>query len=514
MYNSHTSNTFQKTNTVSVLDSSRKSTLFVAPAQIASQAVGMIATIILARNLSVEAFGVYNMFLGSMLVFGFLTNPGIAGSLQRFLPEYARLGKPDVFFKTFFYSISYRTVASVVVFSLAVFLFSRFAGFFHVADYRPQFFLFSIGAYAFFQIEYLTIALNALFLHKYSALGQTAYAVLRCGLIAVALIVVRGGLSLVYMGEIIAYWCAALAFWYVLWCQFAIRRKKGDGGVEWKRFLRFSAYNSATIPGGILFSTAMDYFVVAAMATTHQLGIYSLGSRAGKMLLSNMPQNVLQTVVRPVFYHQYYSVQEKNAELKRMFRALVVLNAAFLFPVLALIGFQAEPILTFVFKAKYAQSTTVFIIFLIFNAFSILDLPCDLVLQTIEKLLARLFAQIFAVYNLVAAILLMPKYGIIGVAFATGSAVMGKCLFYYIMVHRYTGISLNWSPLARISLNTAVAAGSTYAVSLLCRSLLWMLVSLVAGSITYMFMFIINNPLQTSEKELVNRFCKRRIFKV
>ncbi len=498
----------------SVLESSRKSTVFVAPAQIASQAVGMLTTVILARNLSVETYGVYNLFLGSMLVFSFLTNPGVGGSLQRFLPEYARLEKFGVFFKTFFYSISYRTVAGVVVFFAAVLLFDSFSGFFKVADYRPQFLLFCVGAYAFFQLEYLVIALNALFMHQYVALVQVFYTALRCAFIAVALLILRGGLSQVYVGEAIAYWCAAIAFWYLLRGQYTRRSAGNNGYVEWRRFLRFSAYNSATIPGGILFSSAMDYFVVAAMATTNQLGIYALGSRAGKMLLSIMPQSVLQTVVRPAFYHQYYSVQEKNAELSRMFRSLVILNGTFLFPVLALIGLQAEPVLTFVFKSKFAQSTTVFIVFLIFNAFSIIDLPCDLVLQAIEKLQARLFAEIFAVYNLVAAILLMPKYGIMGVAFATGSAVMGKCLFYYIMVHGYTGISLNWGALARITFNTAVAAASSYAVSLLGRSVPWMLASLAAGSITYMVMFIVNNPLQTSEKELVNRFCKRRIFKV
>jgi O-antigen/teichoic acid export membrane protein len=322
----------------------------------------------------------------------------------------------------------------------------------------------------------------------------------------------------VYIAELLAYGFGSVLLFALFYRNAyvpmrTILRSKTEK-IEWKRFLRFSAYNAATIPGSILFNQASDFFVVAAMASTNQLGIYALGSRASNMLMSIMPQNLLQSVIRPAFYHRYYSVQDKNFELNRMFRSLVVIISAVLFPVLLLVGLQAESLLTFVFRSEYSASTSVFVLLLAFNLFKALELPSDLVLQAIEKVQARLYAQIFAVYNILAAVLLMPRFGLLGVAFATGSALMGKCLFWFFMARYYTGISICWGALCKISINTATAGLAAFGVGFSGDSVLWMFLSFITGGIVYILMSWVNQFFDDREKELVNRFCKRQIFRV
>jgi O-antigen/teichoic acid export membrane protein len=502
----------------SLLESSRKSSVYVVSAQIICRILGMAATVILARNLTVADYGVYNLFFGSILIFSFLTNFGLAGSLQRFLAEYAGIRKYGLFFRTFFFSMTFRLLSGVIVFTAAILVYDRLAGYLGVSAYKYEFTLFCLGTYALFQADFLQLALNSLFLHRDSCLGQMAYVSLRLGSFVVLLVFLEGGLSAVYGAELLAYGAGAVLLWILFQRNAYFPQKKcafqKSQAIEWKRFFRFSAYNAATIPGGILFNQAMDFFVVAAMATTNQLGIYALGSRASNMLLSIMPQNLLQTVLRPAFYHHYYSVEEKRIELNRMFRSLVVLIAAVLFPALVLVAIQAEFILTLIFKSKFVEATPIFIILLAFSVFRVLELPSDLVLQAIEKVQARLYAQVFAVYNIVAAVLLMPRLGLLGVAFSTGSALMGKCLFWYFMAHRYAGISLCWSALLRIGANTMVAAVVAYGVGKFGDSPLWMLASMVMGFIVYIGMSLVNHFFDDREKELVNKFCRRRIFRV
>jgi len=501
----------------SVIDSSRKSAILVAPAQIVVRAAGMLTTILIARNLSIADYGIYNLFIGSILIFNFFTNFGLAGSLQRFLAEYSRLNKIALLFRTFFFSISFRTISAFLVFTSAVLFFDYFSRVIKISEYHLEFTIFCIGTFLLFQIDFLQIIFNSLFLHKYTVLVQLTYQITRLLTVA-GLLVIGGQLVYVFTGELIAYTIGCLIIWGLFWLRLfkphKAECKQKRETIEWKRFLRFSAYNAATIPGGILFSHAMDYIVLAVMSSTGQLGIYALGSRASNMLLTIMPQNLLQTVVRPVFYHRYYSVNKKNAELDKMFRSLVVLIAAFLFPALALVGVNAAEILTFIFRAKFAESTPVFLSLLTFSIFTILELPSDLVLQAIEKVQARLYAQVFAVYNLFAAILLMPKFGVLGVAFATGSALMGKSLFCFFMARYYTGISFCWQPLLRIAGNAAAAAATTYLIGQFSHSPAWMLLSLVAGGIVYLGLFSINNGLNQTEKVLINKFLKRRLFKV
>lgn len=500
----------------SVIENSLKSAIIVAPAQILVRVAGMLTTIIIARNLSISDYGIYNLFIGSILVFNFFTNFGLAGSLQRFLAEYSKLNKIALLFRTFFFSISFRTITAFLIFTFAVLFFNYYSRFVKVSEYHLEFSIFCVGTFFLFQVDFLQIFFNSLFLHKYTVLVQLVCQVTR--LLAVACLLIIGKkLLYVFTGELIAYSTGCLIIWGLFW-QRLFKPNRAEyqqkETIEWKRFLRFSAYNAATIPGGILFSHAMDYIVLAIMSSTGQLGIYALGSRASNMLIAIMPQNLLQTVVRPAFYQHYYSVNEKNAELDKMFRSLVVLIATFLLPTLALVGVKAREILTFIFKAKFAESTPVFLILLTFSIFTMLELPSDLVLQAIEKVQARLYAQIFAVYNLFAAILLMPKFGVLGVAFATGSALMGKSLFWFFMARYYTGISFCWQPLLRIASNAAAAATTTYLIGQFSHSAAWMILSLASGGIIYLGLFAINSSFNQTEKLLINRFLKRHLFRI
>jgi O-antigen/teichoic acid export membrane protein len=100
----------------SLIENSRKSSIYVAAAQVINRVLGMIVTVILARNLTVSEYGIYNLFLGSILIFSFFTNFGIAGSLQRFLAEYASRKKFGLFFRTLFFSLKFRFVSGILFF--------------------------------------------------------------------------------------------------------------------------------------------------------------------------------------------------------------------------------------------------------------------------------------------------------------------------------------------------------------------------------------------------------------
>ncbi len=500
-----------------LLRSSRKNSIIVILAQLAARVIGLISTVVLARYLTVDEFGIYNMIVGSLVIFSLFTNWGLGSALQRFIPEYVRTQQYSRLFKTFFFSQAFRAIMGFIVIVLAMLCFESFAKFVKIDGYWHEYFLFCIGSYVFFQIEFLQIAFNGFLLQKYSVLGQLSYVVFRLFLLLIFLSL-GGGLLDVFRCELVSYSVICLMMWYLfvkkIYCPICHQSKSPKSTIERRRLWRYSLLSAATIPGGFLFSHAMDYFVIAAMATTNQLGIYALGSRASNMLLSIMPQNLLQSVIRPVFYHRYYSVEEKNLELNRMFRTLVVLIAAVLIPALALVSMQAEAILTFVFKSKFAEATPVFIVFLVFNVSKAIELPSDLVLQAIEKVQFRLYAQIFALYNIIAAVLLLPRFGLAGVAFATGSALMGKCVFWFAAAHYYTGIAISCGALLKIMMNTAVAVAVAYWVGCFGTSPFWMFASLAAGLLVYVILAFFNQFFDNREKELINRFCKRQVFSV
>ncbi|NOX08326.1 MAG: oligosaccharide flippase family protein [Gammaproteobacteria bacterium] len=501
----------------SLIEKTRRSTLFVVPSQIVIKVVGLLYVILVARFLSVEDYGVYNFFIGTIIVFSFFCNLGLGSSLQRFIPEYSQQKQSGRILKTIIFSHVFRAVLSIITFIVAAIWFDNWSESFNMQDQYDQFIIFAVGAFFLYQIEFAQIELNSLFMHASSSLVQAFYAILKL-VLAYTVFELGFELSGLFMAEAASYLAGTLLFSYILvtrvYAKYSKEQNDKEKNIEYKRIGRYSGINALAIPGGILYSHSMDYFVVAALANPYQLGLYALASRAARMLLSILPQNIMQGIIRPAFYHRYYAAKDKNAELERLFQSLIKLNAAFLFPALLLVGIVGEPLIAMLFGDKFIESTNIFLMFLVFNFFVVLEVPSDLVLQAIEKVEVRLYAQIFAVYNIVAAIFLMRHYGVIGVAFATGTALMFKCLFFYYMANRYTGISLCWGALMKIIVNVLVSGVATYMFMALGDSTVYFVGALLIGLLTYGLMTFINNFMDDYEKGLVNKLCKRRLFNV
>lgn len=500
-----------------LIEKSRRSTSVVIPAQILTKLTGFLYLVVLARYLSVTDYGIYNLITGSIIIFSFLTNYGLGSSLQRFIPEYDSKNDWAKLLKFASGSLAFRAIAGIVVFGISYILFDRLAPYFSVQTFKAEFILFAIGSFALFQTEFLIIIFNSIFLHKYSSVIQVVNLAGRFVLVSL-LLLAGGSLLSVFVGELIAYAVGCIIIWYLFINKALLPHedqiRTGESSIEVRRIFRYSAYNAGVIPGNILYSHSVDYFIIAALADAYQLGLYSLASRVSKMLTSILPQNILQSVIRPTFYQRHYSVADQQEELRRMFQTLVMFNAAFIFPIVAFASISAEPLIVLAFGEKYAGAAPVFVVFMLFNLFACLELASDLVLQTIEKVEARLYAQVFSIYNLVAALLLMPVYGVMGVAFATGSALMFKCLFFYIMVIKYTKTTLNWNSLLKIAVNTFIAGGVVKLVLLNGTNFFYLVLSILGGVAVYIVMLFLNNFMGIDDKKLVNQFVKRRLFNV
>ena len=500
-----------------LLDKVRKSTLHVLPAQVLIKVLGLFYVVILARGLSVDTYGVYNFVIGALLVFSYVCNLGLGSSLQRFLPEYAKLEKFSLVLRTIAFAHAFRFILALITLVIANLTFDVWGPKFHIETRHTEFVIFSIGAFILFQIEYLQIEFNSLFHHWITSVVQVFYTIMKFILVVISIYM---GLDLagVLAAEAIAYLMglviAVYFFFSKIYNPYRKELARNGESVEFKRIGRYSGYNALVMPGGILYSNSMDYFIIAAMANPFELGLYALASRVSKMLVSVMPQNVLQSVIRPAIYHHYYSVENRQEELKKMFRSLVLLVTVFLFPSIALVVVTAPAIIEYVFGVEYIAATTVFLILVCFNIFTVLEFSSDMILQAIEKVEARAYAQIFAVYNVIAAILLMPEYGILGVSLATGSALMFKCLFFFYMARRYAGVTLDWVAMFKITLNSVVAGFIAYFIISVQSSALFLALSLILGVTAYIVMTGINNPMSYKEKQIVNTFIKRRLFNV
>lgn len=500
-----------------MLDSTRTSSMVAAPTQLVTRFLGFVTTIVLARALTVGEFGIYNLLMGATALFTLFTSCGLADSLQRFVPEYLRARQYGRLLKTFFFSQVFRAASGVVLVALLIGLFDFYAPSLKLEDFRLAFILFCVSYWVFGQVDHLRTTYWGLMMQPYAAIGDAAHHAIRLVITVVLLFGLGGAITSVFVSELIAAVIICITMWLIF--IFKVYRPlkplvEGHSTIERRRVARFSLLSASAIPGAFIFGYGLDYLVVGAMAATDDLGVYSLASRAITMMLVFSPQILLANVMRPVFYQRYYAAEDKRTELNRMFNSIAVLIAAVVLPLLALVGVQAERLLVLVFGSDFALSAPIFLVLAGFQIFVVVERPSDLALQAVEKVQARLYAQIFAVYNVVAAILLMRAIGLMGVALATGSAYMAKCVMWYLMARHWAEVRVRWAPLAKIAVNTVVAGGVAYGVGRVGGSAWWAVASVIAGVAVYIGMARVNGFLDDSEKALVNRFVKRRVFRV
>lgn len=490
---------------------------FVIISQVVTRASGIIAVYILAKFLPVEDYGVYNFIIGSLLVFSFLTNFGYGSSLQRFLPEYAKLNNIKLIINTLVFGQVFRAILGLIFCALVIFFFPLYSSFFKIENYYTEYVLFCIASFFFFQIEFLLISFGATFHHKFSTISQMCFLSLRVLLIFVFLYL-GFGLTYVFIAEIVSYCIGFLILEYFFLSAYKISirdlRNISFKNLEWKRIIWFSGFSSLTIPGNFLFSYSMDFFVIASLSNQFELGIYSLASRVSQATFNIMPQNFFQTIIRPVFFQKYYSDTDKGKSINFMFQFLLKFLSITNFGILVIALAISNDLFDLLFGNKYVGSEVLFNVIIFFGIFKVLELPSDLVLQTLEKVHTKIFIQLSAVYNLVAAIVLMKHYGILGVAIATSTAQALKSITLFILARYYTKIQFPISPILKVLINSFLTFLLVKGTILMINIKGSFIFAGLLGIIFYLIISYLFNSLTNEDKILINKLLKNNFFKI
>ncbi len=164
------------------------------------------------------------------------------------------------------------------------------------------------------------------------------------------------------------------------------------------------------------------------------VGAYAFCQRVTRMIQRLIPVNYLLDVIRPAFFS--LGSVTNTAQINQFYQSLIKINYLFNIPIFCFIAIFGEELIRILFGGKfleYCHVLTVVYFFSIINAF---EMPVGLVAQLKEKADIILYSKVFAVYNLIADILLIKYFGIWGAVVATGTAVLGKNIFIWYFVRK------------------------------------------------------------------------------
>ncbi len=489
----------------------RKNTLYVFGWKSVGPIVNFLVTIYIIRRLSVGDYGIYNILLTVMVYTALFSSLGLPSIFQRFIPEFYQRREWFKLKKLVVQGLFWRLLLAVILIFSIISFSNQVGGLLKIEGYLDYFMIFSLGIIFFLEAGLLTIALASLFLHKYFAISQVTYTIIRAGVLYYFL-ESEWGLYGVLLAEVIGYALQFILLSYFYYIKFSRNYPTNeDLDFPLRRFLRFGGFSYFNEIGSKVLDVDTDFFIISAFLGPNMVGLYAFANRIITLLIHWMPHNLFIDVIRPAFFAKYS--QSNNArELQKMFRLLTKFIAFIWLPLVAGVFVLGDNLIIYVFDPKYLGALKILWIVAAFSALNSFAVPLGLVVQAVERVEINLYSKIFSIYNLIGDLLVVKPFGIVGVAVITSTAVLFKNIFIYIFAQKYVRLRVEFKCLSIITINTLVMAFFLYIFrGLIVDVYSFFLVGLVGGLI-YLIASYFNKAFLEEERRIVNKLLPKPVF--
>jgi O-antigen/teichoic acid export membrane protein len=401
-----------------------------------SQAVGVVIYVLLVRIMTEYNYGVYQLFYSVPGVMGAVLSFGISDALHRYLPEY--FARKDYALARHFirWSLMLRLFVSILFLSTCLLLWDQIAPIFKIQDAKPYFYVFIAVAITHFQCRTLTLALGANLMQQWSSGLAAAFSLFKLVGYSVAYLT-DVSLLAILIADLAAYllWYACLRFAY----HTRIPRPATDQKVrfskdEKRRVMRYAFFYNFNDAGVFALRPMSDRLFIAAFLNPVAVGAYAFSTGFNAMVQKMTPVSFFHGVIQPLIFTLDYRTQKNRA--REYFQFLVKINYLVQFPILVLVASVPAQIINVVFGGKFIEYQYLLVAAFAFPVSYGFQAPASIIAQLGERAGIILASKIFAVYNVVAVIILIPYFGVYGAIFATGTAQLFKTLFIWFFVRK------------------------------------------------------------------------------
>jgi len=396
------------------------------------QGCSLIATILLVRGLSENDYGIYNLLYSIIGLLGTIASLGIGNTLQRYIPEYYQRGEFKIAHNLFRMTSAIRLVTDASILGFILLFWQEISPVLKLSAYKSYFMLFTLVIILHQQRNMLEICLSSFFLHKYSKSIGLIFSMIKAVGYGMVIFFDKNlwyAISIDLMAYLIVFTSLQVLYF---------NKIPTLGGSldsfpksEKKRVFRYALFYNFNDSGVGLLNADFDNFIIVMFLNPTAVGAYSFCVQIAIQISSLLPLTYLKDVIKPTFFSIGRSPERKNDSIL-FFQSLVKANALFAIPAFFFLLLYSDDMIAVFFNNKFIEYSSVLSgIFL----FSILNsAPFGTVAQFRERADIVLYSKIFAVYNLIADIILIKMFGIWGAVFATGTATMAKNGFIWYFV--------------------------------------------------------------------------------
>jgi O-antigen/teichoic acid export membrane protein len=410
----------------------RRSVFHTAVWRVLSQLTTVAGYAVLVRGMSEHSFGVLSILYGVIPVISTFASFGVEQTLRRYQPEYLQAGNPRGAAWLLRVAAFTRFGTNLILLTIILLLWRWIAPLFHLEDYRAEFMLFCVLIFLHFQASILQISLSS-YMRQGASVGVTL--VLSAAKLAgYVILTYLQSLTLMHAiaADIVAYalMYAGLRIASYKYCTppSTAPAFKLDAG-ERRRLLRYSLFNNFNDAGTMLLTSKTDNLFIAALANPVAAGAYSFYLRLNEMSTQLLPTQQFGNVIVPMLFA--VPRQEAAVRLPRYFTLLMNLSSVVQIPIAAYTLVYHAEIVMVLFGGKFLDSSWLLPLIVGFATLNRIGEPATMLAQYEEKAGTILVSKIFAIYNAIAMVALVPIAGVYGAAIATGTAQNFKNFFIW-----------------------------------------------------------------------------------
>ena len=473
------------------------------------QVSSVIATIFLVRALSENDYGVYNLLYSIIGLIGTIASLGIGNTLQRYLPEYYQKKEFKIAHHLFRKISAVRLLADTAILGFILLFWQGLAPVLKITEYKSLFLLFSLVIVLYQQRSILEICLSSYFLHKYSKPIAVLFSMVKATGYG-AIILWGKNLWYVILVDLSANFIVYILFQTV----YSNKIPKFFGSIkklsrqEKKRVTRYAFFYNFNDSGVGLLNADFDNFIIVMFLTPAAVGAYSFCVQLSIQITSMLPLKYLKDVIKPAFFSIATSSKDKKTTML-LFQSLVKINSIFAIPCFFFLLLYSDDMISFFFNNKFIEYASVLTGIFFFSMLN--SVPFGTMAQLKEKADIILYSKIFAIYNLIADVVLIKLFGIWGAVFATGTATMGKNGFIWYFVRQDASFKGMGSFFIKIILFWAMVSIIIFSMTPIIPS--HALYQLAFGAIIFAIAFLVQfrcNYFKDYEKKIITDISNKK----
>ncbi len=486
-------------------------TLYVYLGKFGNSVLTLPITLLLVKGLSVQDYGAYGLF-GSILFFSSVfTNLGTLGVLQRYIPEFIQKNEPENVRQTVKWTSAIRLSGGLICTGVFLIFADPIFSLLNLPEsYKAYTFLLSLLILISIEVQLLGDGvLGSLLDQKALTLGRFFSNLLKLGAIFLAFSLGYG------LKGAVAGWLISLVALLIFYgTKVYLEVFKGRIDVKHhlpnQRMVRYGKFYLAGVFGTFLYDIAIDNFVISHYLGTSEVGRYTFAVFIASLAGYLFPIRLVTPIVVNVAIRRYAETGATEV-LSKMFTFFNKLIFFGIMPAAVGIFVLSDEIIVHIFDQKYAATSSVAIVILLFSLFRYLNYALQILIKPLEILHLSLLRYGCSFINLILDLWLVPKMGIMGAALATGGTIALNYAIVYLLVRRYVTLQQDWKGIFRVALNLLIMGSVILLLKGWITGPFGLVVVIATGASVYFAASFVNRVFTNSERDLINSAVGKQI---